>query len=69
MIFERFQTRKTKHVNNVGNHIFSLHNKLMKEVLELHGLTGKELTSKAKEMQCKVARIKKYRKYLNLVTL
>ena len=69
MIFEKFQTRKTKHVNNVGNHIFSLHNKLMKEVLELHGLKGKELTSKAKEMQCKVARIKKYRKYLNLVTL
>ena len=32
MIFEKFQTRKTKHVNNVGNHIFSLHNKLMKEV-------------------------------------
>ena len=69
MIFEKFQTRKTKHVNNVGNHIFSLHNKLMKEVLELHGLSGKELISKAKEMQCKVARIKKYRKYLNLVTL
>ena len=69
MIFKKFQTRKTKHVNNVGNHIFSLHNKLMKEVLELHGLTGKELTDKAKEMQCKVARIKKYKKYLYLVTL
>ena len=69
MIFERFQTRKTKHINNVGNHIWSLHSKLMKEVLDLHGLKGKELTCKAKEMQCKVARIKKYKKYLDLFTL
>ena len=69
MILERFTTRKTKHVNNVGDHIWSLHNKLMKEVLELHGLKGKELTSKAKEIQCKVARIKKYKKYLGLVTM
>ena len=69
MIFERFQTRKTKHINNVGNHIWSLHSKLMKEVLDLHGLKGKKLTCKAKEMQCKVARIKKYKKYLDLVTL
>jgi hypothetical protein len=69
MILERFTTRKTKHVNNVGDHIWSLHNKLMKEVLELRGLKGKELTNKAKEMQCKVARIHKYKKYLGLVTM
>jgi len=69
MIFEKLKTRKTKHVEIVGDHIYSLHSKLMREVLDLYGLKGHDLTIKAKEMQCKVTRIKKYKKYLDLVRL
>ena len=46
-----------------------LHRKLNKGSLELTELEGKELKLKVKEMQAVGARMKQYRKHLNMILL
>lgn len=69
MILEKLQSRKTKHVTKVRNHLVYLHKKLTKSSLELTELQGKELKAKVKEMQSIGSRMKQYRKHLNMVLL
>jgi|9_EtaG_2_1085328.scaffolds.fasta_scaffold00008_25 hypothetical protein len=67
MILKRLQSRKTKHVTAVRDHVVQLHQKLSKKSLEISDLKGKELNSKVKEMQAIGNRMKQYRKHLNMI--
>tara|TARA_B100000212_G_C27380731_1_gene536921 strand:+ start:592 stop:801 length:210 start_codon:yes stop_codon:yes gene_type:complete len=67
MILEKLQSRKTKHVTLVRDHVLFLHRKLSKSSLELSDLKGKQLNSKVKEIQAIGNRMKQYRKHLNMI--
>ena len=69
MILEKLKSRKSKHVTAVRDHMIYLHRKLNKGSLELTELEGKELKLKVKEMQAVGARMKQYRKHLNMILL
>ena len=60
-------SRKKKHVNYIRDYIFSIHRELSQEVLEIGELSGRQLNEKVKNLQEKTNKIKKYKKYLNLL--
>ena len=63
-----FKTRKQKHINYVRNYIFEMHMQLSREVLDISDLSGRQLNAKVKVLKSKTQQMKKYKKYLNLLS-
>ena len=61
-------TRKRKHINYIRDYIFDIHRELSMEVLEIDNLSGRQLNAKVKVLKSKTQQMKKYKKYLNLLS-